>query len=389
MAAEALSERTEEIVVAFGAGWRREALGEEGWEGRWQPALDWVRGRVHGWMLAAAKWLYAIPLQGFAYTVPFSCWKGVAWEIAQDLWQGTCGCWRVFYPEAELEHKRDKDSAQKRAARCGRTHHLTAWNPSEMFLWDFIARAVKGNRRKKKQRGNKVFVPVALSYSMFFRCLYEDHAVRCGDVLHWCCPHHPKTPFEGPQCLECKDRRDSTVFDETRHHRQVQEMRLLVAAPTGRYTEQYFWRCQAKTCQNYYPHNSPVCPVCQHRRTRGAAPSVVWVLGPRLIAQRDQDKGREERDLRASASLTGTFIGADAGRHEYEETVLMRLAVRAAVDQLPPDLREIGEMLLDGMTEEEIADRRQRPLEEIQDEIQEALERLRTLLGPGFGHTDD
>lgn len=84
--AEALSERTEEIVVAFGAGWRREALGEEGWEGRWPRALDWVIRRVHGWMLAAAKWLYAIPLQGFAYTVPFSLWEAKAWEIAHHLW---------------------------------------------------------------------------------------------------------------------------------------------------------------------------------------------------------------------------------------------------------------------------------------------------------------
>ena len=183
--------------------------------------------------------------------------------------------------------------------------------------------------------------------------------------------------------MECKDRRDSTFFEETRHRRRVQ-MRLLVAEPTGRYARQYFWRCQAKACQNYYPHDFPVCPVCQHRRTRGAAPSVVWVLGPRLIAQRDQDKGREERDLRASASLTGTFIGADAGRHEDEETVL---TVRDAVDRLPPDLREIVDMKLADMdmTEEEIADELQRPLEE----VQEAFAQLRTLLEPDFGHTDD
>ena len=84
------------------------------------------------------------------------------------------------------------------------------------------------------------------------------------------------------------------------------------------------------------------------------------MLGPRLIAQRDQDKGREERDLRASTSLTGTFIGADAGRHEDEETVLMRLAVRAAVAQLPDDLREIVDMKLadTNMTYDRRGDRR-------------------------------
>src|SRR5712691_5137475 len=48
VAAEVLSQRTEEIVVAFGAGWRRDALGEEGWEGRWPGTLDWVTRRVHG-----------------------------------------------------------------------------------------------------------------------------------------------------------------------------------------------------------------------------------------------------------------------------------------------------------------------------------------------------
>lgn len=388
VAAEALSERTEEIVVAFGAGWGREALGEEGWEGRWQPALDWVIGRVHGWMLAAAKWLYGIPLQGFAYTVPFSLWEAKAWEIAYDLWQGTCGCWRVFYPE--LKHKRDVRRAQERANRCGRTHHLVAWNPSKMSLWSFIARAVKGNRRADKQgRIIKDFTPVAFSYSMFFRHLYKGHAVRCGNVLSWCCPHHPHTPFEGPQCLECKDRGGSAVFEEIRHRRRVQ-MRLLVEAPTGRYKQQHFWRCQKKTCQNYYPYDSPVCPLCEHRRTRGAALSIVWMLGPRVIVQRDQHKGREERDLRASASLTGTFTGADAGRHEDEETVLMRLAVRATVDQLPPDLRKIVDMCyFDSMTEDEIADELERPLEEIQDAMEEAHEQLGDLLGPGLGHADD
>ena len=174
VAPEALSGRTEEIVVAFGAGWRREALGEEDWEGRWPRALDRVIRHVRGWMLAAAKWLYAIPLQGFAYTVPFSLWEDKAWEIAYHLWQGTCGCWRVFYPE--LKHNRDVRRAQERAGRCGRTHHLVAWNPCEMSLWSFIARAVKGDKRTG-QRGKKGFAPVAFSYSMFFRRLYEDHDV--------------------------------------------------------------------------------------------------------------------------------------------------------------------------------------------------------------------
>ena len=39
VAEEVLSQRAEEIVVAYGAGWRRDALGEEGWEGRWPGAL--------------------------------------------------------------------------------------------------------------------------------------------------------------------------------------------------------------------------------------------------------------------------------------------------------------------------------------------------------------
>ena len=380
--AEALSERAEEIVVAFGAGWRREALGEEGWEGRWRPALDWVTRRVHGWVLDAAKWLYGIPLQGFAYTVPFSLWEAKAWEIAYDLWQGTCGCWRVFYPEAELEHKRDVRRAQERAGRCGRTHHLAAWNPHEMSLSNFIARAVKGDKRTGQQRGKKGFVSAAFSYSMFFRHLYEDHNVWCGNVLSWCCPHHTHIPFEGPQCLECKDRRDRTVFDEARHRRRVQKMRLLVAAPTGRYEPTRFWRCQKKTCQNYYPHDFPVCPVCQHRRTRGAASSIVWVLGPRRITRRDQDGRREERDLRASASLTGTLRGADAGCDRDE-------AVRDAVKRLPPDLREIIDMRLADKTEEEIADGLQRPQKEIRAAIRKASAQLRTLLEPDFGHTDD
>src|SRR5262249_16390441 len=158
------------------------------------------------------------------------------------------------------------------------------------------------------------------------------------------------------------------------------------------YVKKPFWRCPKRTCQNYYQHDLKSCPVCKPKRGRGrgAAPSGVWVLGPRVIVQRDQYKGWEERDLRVSASLTGTFTGADAGRHEDEETRLKRLDVRAAVEQLPSDLHEIITMCYDdGMTEDEIADELQRPLEEIQDAIQEAHKQLGALLGPGLGHIDN
>lgn len=144
VAEDALHQRAEEIVVAYGMGWRRTNLGEEGWEGRWPRILDCMAGRVHGWMRAVFTWLYdSVELQGFAYNVPFPprdevC--GEAWEIARHFWLGTCACERVRDPalvvaddvrKPRVRKPKPEEDAQEigEGARCRRTHRLQAWNP--------------------------------------------------------------------------------------------------------------------------------------------------------------------------------------------------------------------------------------------------------------------
>jgi hypothetical protein len=274
-------DRTEEIIVAFGAGWgRRIDPAGDIWDGRWLPALDRVTRQVHGWMKATAAWLhFDVRLPGYARIAPFPIWEE-AQMVARHLWLGTCDCWRLRYPDDDTPRS---VNAKKRAARCLREHRLSAWKPHKgITLWNFIASAVKGDKPAGNRTGQKGFSSGTVEQGMFYCDLYRYYDVRLGKVLIWYCPRHPKAYFEleNQTCRECKDEKVYTTFNEL-HTRHEVVRRLLVKAPTGSYQEQEYWRCQKQECGNYYRVNLDLCPLldCQHRRTRGAAKSTVRVLG--------------------------------------------------------------------------------------------------------------
>jgi hypothetical protein len=226
-------------------------------------------------MRATAAWLQLdIQLRGYAFTAPFPAWPE-AEALAFLLWSGQCDCFRLKAEDSDAPLDR---RAAQRAARCLREHRLTAWNPAQLGLSTFVARAVKGEKAKGDDSGRKGFVTGAVEQGAFFCDLYRYHDIRFGKVLGWRCPSHPDILFEGERCFLCAEERSFVVFSADEHTRTVVR-RLLVKAPTGPYEEEEYWHCQDKNCNTYYPEHLSICPLCRQPRRRGAARSSVWVLG--------------------------------------------------------------------------------------------------------------
>ncbi len=265
--------RSADVVIAYGCGnWRQPAKGGGSWEHRWPRALGWVTQHVLGWIKATAAWLhFEVQLKGYAFTAPFPS-RATADMLSNFLWLGSCDCWRARLsdPEQEVDHR----TAQRRA-RCHREHDLSGWNPAEMALADFIARAVKGDKVRGDRSRRKGFASGAVYQGMFFSDLYRENDIRMGRVLVWRCPQHPDLGLEKDMCLACSEHKVLTTFDETHHSRDVVK-RLLVQAPTGPYEEAQYWRCQEG--DTYYQTQHPICPLCHRQRTQGAAKSTVWVF---------------------------------------------------------------------------------------------------------------
>jgi len=273
-------ERIWDVTVAYGCGtWRDLSDGKapsQGWEQQWQGALDQLSVLVFGWLKAMAAWLhFDVQLKGYAFHVPFPSWHS-AQLFASLLWAGKCDCWRLR--GGDSDQPLDRRTAQ-RAARCLREHRIAAWNPAEMTLSNFVARAIKGNKARGDRSGRKGFASGALEQGMAFCDLYRDCDVRFGKVLGWHCPRHPTSIFEGAECLDCDEQNVLTVFSETTHQRKVVR-RLLVKTPIGPYEKEEYWHCQeSNTCATYYRVGLAACPLCDRARTAGAARTAVWVLG--------------------------------------------------------------------------------------------------------------
>src|SRR5205823_1989510 len=116
-----------------------------------------------------------------------------------------------------------------------------------------------------------------------------------------------------------------------------------------------YWRCQR--CEHYYPSAKNCCLSCQKKRTRGPARSTVWELGPWPRKQ-----VAPEGQILAPEGLNPDDI----------------IEVRRAVQRLPSDLQELIRMRhYNGMSVNEIVRETGRPLGEVQESLQVAMQQLR------------
>jgi hypothetical protein len=333
-------ERVWDVTIAYGCGtWRElpnQTTSSQGWEQQWQGAMDQLATHVFGWLKAMAAWLhFDVQLKGYAFQTPFPNWHN-AQLFASQLWAGTCDCWRLR--GGDSDQPLDRRTAQ-RAARCAREHRLAAWNPAEMTLGNFLARAIKGDKAHGNRTGRKSFVSGALEQGMAFCDLYRDSDIRFGKVLGWHCPQHPDSIFEGAECLDCDEQERLTVFSEATHRRKVVR-RLLVRAPTGPYEKEEYWHCQAcDTCDTYYRAGLATCPLCNRRRTVGAARTTVWVLGAFASASEagQQSDTRDQHD-----ELWQAFGCLDAREQELLRLVIVEgLSKKGVARQLELSLAEL------------------------------------------------
>ncbi|MGE0825532.1 MAG: RNA polymerase sigma factor [Candidatus Binatia bacterium] len=336
-------ERIWDVTVAYGCGtWRElpdEAVPSHGWEQRWQAALDQLAVPVFGWLKAMAAWLhFDIQLKGYAFRTPFPRWHD-AQLFASLLWAGKCDCWRLR--SGDTDQPLDRRTAQ-RAARCLREHRLAAWNPAEMTLSNFLARAIKGDKARGNRSGKKGFVSGALEQGMAFCDLYRDCDMRFGKVLGWHCPQHPTSIFEGAECLACDEQEVLTMFSETTHQRKVVR-RLLVKAPTGPYEQEEYWHCQdSDTCDTYYRVGLATCPLCDRARTAGAARSTVWVLGSFASSS---EAGPQPDPTHRQDELWQAFRGLDAREQEVLQLVVVDgLSKKGVARQLELSLSELTDV---------------------------------------------
>jgi predicted DNA-binding protein (UPF0251 family) len=347
--------RSTEIIIAYGCGnWRQIPKGGGSWEHRWPRALNWVTQHVRGWIKATAAWLhFEVQLKGYAFVAPFPS-RETAETLANFLWLGSCDCWRARLsdPAQEVDHR----TAQRRA-RCHREHDLSAWNPSDMALVDFIARAVKGDKVRGDRSRRKGFASGAVFQGMFFGDLYRENDIRMGRVLMWCCPQHPDDVMESAHCLSCDELGATTLFDEMRHRRDVVK-RLLVKAPTGPYQDAQYWHCQAG--DTYYQVQHPECPLCHRQRTQGAAKSTVWVFSPVRQVEVSQD-----------------FSAHQANQEDLD----IRLTLAHALKQLEPLEREAVTLVhVQELTRKQAAQQLSLSTERLNEVLEAALEKMREVL---------
>ena len=97
----------------------------------------------------------------------------------------------------------------------------TAWQlgtQRTMSLWNFIARAVKGDKPKGSPRSEqgRGFAPAAFARSMFFVHLYQEHRCEVWEGP-WLALRHitQMVLYEGLECFECNAKGIPMLFDET------------------------------------------------------------------------------------------------------------------------------------------------------------------------------
>jgi hypothetical protein len=252
--ADKYAQRSVEFAAAYGCGWPGEGVNVPGaWGQPWGLAYQMLMNEVKGWLLSSDEWLRT-EVKDYRFREVFrEDWFNPfvhhADLLADRFCRGFCNCWQLRDEEGIFDTPIDSN-ARRKAERCAREHDLLAWNPQKDSLWNFIAQAVKGPKRRGQQTGHLGFASGAFVQGMFYPELYRNDEIdlRFGKVLFKRC-HECETEYEGESCTntDCY-----MPFDETRTV-ITDKRRLLVKAPVGCYRPEWWWKC---ACKNYYkPQN--------------------------------------------------------------------------------------------------------------------------------------
>ncbi len=269
-----------DVALAYGCGFGRVPIVHlEGWGGLWPKAfarltrlvLVWVR-RTNCWLRSGAN------VGGLEAALAAADDEARAFDLAALLVSGGCRCYAVdldyaaaFDPDLDLT---DSDSnLARRFARCCKEHRLLAWNPAEMRLSSFIARAVKGAFFRRNGRGIS-FSLGALVQGMCLPLLTAEIGLRAADVLVWRCPAGHDRNFFGLPCHTCLRLGLGRIEADPRTKLTTVRWLLLPSDRDGAFSSARYWRC--RSCGGFFPDSRRACPADGAVPGRGAKPTVVW-----------------------------------------------------------------------------------------------------------------
>ena len=275
-----------EIVVAYVLGWSRPDLNNLG--PRWAPALKKAQWLLRAQMELATgsclEWLVD-NVSRFVNPDPTNWVQPIFNSFTAAHFELRCHCFlRGLDPAnsfAALANLRG--NAKARTQTCFRRHHLSVWNPLEMPLWNFAARAVQGVNGTFKSRWGE------LASGMLYDSLWHsEKRVVIVNVANRECPHCLKRTIY----LSCESCGLDLPSDP--QPLRVTTKRWLILEQ-GDLTPRAAWTChglvnvaevpERQSCRNIYPafrcdrsvcgKTHDLCPVCstphptgRRRRTR-------------------------------------------------------------------------------------------------------------------------
>ncbi|MCA1692725.1 MAG: hypothetical protein LC733_11210 [Actinobacteria bacterium] len=267
-----------DLMLAFGCGWRRAVVAEEGpWWGRWEVAYATMINQV-GASLRATNHLLAEQFPQFQLS------RDDVLEFAGDFTVsllGSCDCGH---------HRR---GCRKECGRdcCFAPHDVAEWNPGKCHLRPFIDQAVRGTATRQ-------ILGAAFAESLTFRTMEREGRISRRRVEFKSCPLCEQL-YEEETCPTpgCDGPGRSPV-------RRVARPNWLIHAEHegGNYREMIRWVCGG--CKNIYPirfklHERVVddpCPMCSWKPApeERAATITVWVRLPLGERARGNWAGRDD-----------------------------------------------------------------------------------------------
>jgi hypothetical protein len=253
--------RAPDIVIAYVLGWPRPDLNNL--ESRWAPGLKGAQWLLRAQMILATgsclEWLVD-NVGRFFDPDPTNWTQRIFNSFTAAHFDLRCHCFlRGLAPGISFtDFTNPRGNAKKRAMTCFHRHHLSVWDPLEMPLWDFAARAVKGTNGTLDGRWGE-FASGMLYDSLW----HSEKRVVIVSVANRECPHCSKKTIY-LSCEAC-----GLELPSDPQPLRVSTKRWFILEH-GDLTPKAAWTCQP--CGNIYPALScdrsvcgktqDLCPLC-------------------------------------------------------------------------------------------------------------------------------
>lgn len=290
-----------EPVLLFGAGWQRVPQNEDGWRGRWGPAIIRLELFVTNHIQASLKRLSqlgVLPRGG----VPELNYPDVSIDthasrfaevITLALMGDECKCGRT---NCALDHC-------IRSWPLGRSFQIKAGGKGVNHVWTLAKVAVNGSARKH-------LYAKQFDRGLLFRLIlkHEPYSLCVGPRAVWSCTICANVPNSRSQthlwitskCPGCQ-----RSFDETKD--LLYEVEGLFPKPLYRHKKT--WRCKGQLhgeqCGALVPVTETACPRCHESRHRRGQPLTLWYPGPYVQLPPDASPHRRRQPLQLRSDDQG------------------------------------------------------------------------------------